>query len=342
MRRYLLAILVVCLVARASSDYVEDYHRSVEIECRNHVSNLSDIVYFHNRCKDYNTTVRLERSPIHKGFGLMAARKLKQGELILSELPALVFTSELYDRLDRDQFERHILENSLIYMPEAELAEFLTLADAWSPESPRIYNIITSNMFNLNDHMAVFVKISRINHSCKPNSYYNFYDGTMNVFAAREIEPNEELTISYLDDFQTKEERQKHLRDNYGFECHCELCSRNTSDSREAEREANRAKLGEMFDTDRSEESPEDNIRYYEFMWDLAKKEGLENDTVIMGEITVNLLDNLLKIPDYQKRYNYNPNQLAVSAFGNLSVPYGRNSVLREYPIFTQTFSYLF
>ena len=286
--------------------------------------------------------MRLQRSPIHKGFGLFAARKLKQGELIMSESPSLVFKSDDYDKLDKQQFERHIVDNYLLYMPEDELAEFLTLADAWSPESPRIYHIITSNMFNLNDHMAVFLKISRINHSCKPNSYYNFYDGTMNVFAARDIEPNEELTITYLDDFQTKEERQKHLKENYGFECHCELCARNTSDSREAEREANRAKLGEMFEYEPSEETPEDNIRYYEFMWDLARKEGLDNDTVIMGEITINLLDNLLKIPDYPKRYNYNPNQLAISALGNLSVPYGRDSVLKEYPIFTETFSYLF
>ena len=132
----------------------------------------------------------------------MAARKLKQGELIMSELPSVIFTSELYDNLDSEQFEREILENALIYMPEFELAEFLTLADAWTPESPRIYNIITSNMFNLNDHMAVFLKISRINHSCKPNSYYNFYDGTMNVFAVRHVplEETEDLLMIDSDD----------------------------------------------------------------------------------------------------------------------------------------------
>ena len=101
----------------------------------------------------------------------------------MSEVPTVMFESEVYEKLNETEFERYIIENSLIYLPRHELVEFLTLADAWTPEAPRIYHIIQSNMFNLDAYLGIFLKTSRINHSCKPNCYYNFYDGVMSIFA---------------------------------------------------------------------------------------------------------------------------------------------------------------
>src|SRR5262245_2034236 len=56
------------------------------------------------------------------------------------------------------------------------------------------------------------------------------------AIAVRDIEPEEELTISYIDASLTRAERQERLAD-WGFECACEQCTMSaieiaTSDAR--------------------------------------------------------------------------------------------------------------
>ncbi len=41
-----------------------------------------------------------------------------------------------------------------------------------------------------------------INHSCDPNADANVVDGTLFIFALREIKPGEEITVDYLNSFE--------------------------------------------------------------------------------------------------------------------------------------------
>lgn len=45
----------------------------------------------------------------------------------------------------------------------------------------------------------VNLTVSRLNHACRPNSEYFFDDRTLSqkVFTARDIDPGEELTVTY-------------------------------------------------------------------------------------------------------------------------------------------------
>ncbi|KAF2367022.1 SET domain [Trinorchestia longiramus] len=70
---------------------------------------------------------------------------------------------------------------------------------------------------------------SRINHSCRPNANVSFPHNChrLQVTALRNIEPGEQLFISYLDECElsrSRHSRQKTLKENYVFTCCCERC----------------------------------------------------------------------------------------------------------------------
>jgi len=73
---------------------------------------------------------------------------------------------------------------------------------------------------------AAYLVASLFNHSCEPNLDVVFprNDATVALRAARDIEPGEQLSISYMDQGQPYAARQRHLRWAYGFACACALC----------------------------------------------------------------------------------------------------------------------
>ncbi|PWV08307.1 hypothetical protein C3747_91g55 [Trypanosoma cruzi] len=67
------------------------------------------------------------------------------------------------------------------------------------------------------------------NHSCEPNLqvvYSESGDETLSVVALRDIEPGEELCISYIDESLSYPERQQELYEHYLFFCQCPKCER--------------------------------------------------------------------------------------------------------------------
>jgi SET domain len=77
--------------------------------------------------------------------------------------------------------------------------------------------------------VAMFSTHACFNHSCRPNaravgSSRDTRGVRMKVVAMRRIEPDEQLTISYIDESLPTSARQKHLQVSYGFVCRCEKC----------------------------------------------------------------------------------------------------------------------
>ena len=82
------------------------------------------------------------------------------------------------------------------------------------------------------DGTAMYSIACKMNHSCHPNVILLYrrrsnigpaYPLTASVVALRNIEPHEELTISYINANASYQQRQKDLQ-NYGFICHCDKC----------------------------------------------------------------------------------------------------------------------
>ncbi|XP_070210003.1 histone-lysine N-trimethyltransferase SMYD5-like isoform X2 [Littorina saxatilis] len=79
------------------------------------------------------------------------------------------------------------------------------------------------------DGSGLFELQSTCNHSCTPNAEINFLHGdhTLTLMALKDIEPDEEICISYLDECsleRSRHSRQNILRENYLFNCSCQLC----------------------------------------------------------------------------------------------------------------------
>ncbi|KAF9463364.1 hypothetical protein BDZ94DRAFT_1361298 [Collybia nuda] len=74
---------------------------------------------------------------------------------------------------------------------------------------------------------AVCPAISRINHSCSPNSEHQWYLESMSyhIRALRTIERGEQIFIPYTTPFQSRRERQAELCSKYNFSCTCPCCS---------------------------------------------------------------------------------------------------------------------
>lgn len=76
---------------------------------------------------------------------------------------------------------------------------------------------------------AVHGAVCMLNHSCEPNAALTQSPlGEMEIRAIRNINPADEITISYvhLPDYPEKGERRKHLLTQYRFLCRCPLCER--------------------------------------------------------------------------------------------------------------------
>ncbi len=73
---------------------------------------------------------------------------------------------------------------------------------------------------------AIYITASLLNHSCDPNLNVGFpyNDGTVVLTAARDVEPGEQLTISYIDRDLPVPARQEQLLFSYGFKCGCDRC----------------------------------------------------------------------------------------------------------------------
>lgn len=87
----------------------------------------------------------------------------------------------------------------------------------------------TAGQFLNNEGSGLYLTQSKINHSCNPNAeiQFPFSNSTVQVVALREIKPEEEICISYLDECQlnrSRHSRQRYLQENYLFLCECDKC----------------------------------------------------------------------------------------------------------------------
>ena len=91
----------------------------------------------------------------------------------------------------------------------------------------KIICILNTNQFGNANDFVVGIKVSRLNHSCIPNSHRYEEEGEMGkskVRATEKILKGQEITIDYaMFSMNNVKERQK-ICHEFGFICTCELC----------------------------------------------------------------------------------------------------------------------
>lgn len=163
-----------------------------------------------------------------KGIGLVTTRPLRNDEAFLSRMPIVMVDDTAFKRLGRARLT-DLLTQAIGDLPETHQAEYLNLTthEEVKTHEERVHEIFMKNDFitpveGIVDFHSVFPQgksshhlgkhvhyaqplissaVSRLNHACRPNSKYTFDASTLSqsVFAAREIETGEELTVTYFE-----------------------------------------------------------------------------------------------------------------------------------------------
>lgn len=75
---------------------------------------------------------------------------------------------------------------------------------------------------------GLFLTFSRMNHSCEPNALWdtdlNGRSGIMSVWAEKDIQPGEEITISYIAVVNKPRDKRRQILRRWGFDCQCTKC----------------------------------------------------------------------------------------------------------------------
>ena len=149
---------------------------------------------------------------------MVARKKLTPGTLIIQESPTItLYLDEAGDlrgnlHSSTGEFECEQLDTKVNQLPPEKKLQFLSLADSFSKHKSKKSNfgIIKTNSFSVGKasetKLVLFPIIARINHSCLPNCHH-YWSNNKNSFlvrAAQEIQPGEEICISYMSPLQVK------------------------------------------------------------------------------------------------------------------------------------------
>uniref|UniRef100_UPI0037E8168A histone-lysine N-methyltransferase SMYD3 n=1 Tax=Semicossyphus pulcher TaxID=241346 RepID=UPI0037E8168A len=117
------------------------------------------------------------------------------------------------------------------------LAQEMTSALPTSCQEPlSLIAKVTCNCFTISDGelqeigVGLYPSLSLLNHDCRPNCVMVFEGTRLRLRAVRDISPEEELTISYIETLLLTEDRQRQLEEQYHFTCHCQRCDSKDKD----------------------------------------------------------------------------------------------------------------
>jgi len=157
-----------------------------------------------------------------RGRGLVAKTNIPRGYRILVETPILVVESTPPPSLEP------IIAAKLKRLSKAEQRQFLSLSNNFPGKYP-FSGIVKTNALPCGSGSStggVYGRASLINHSCVPNAHNNWNadSGQETIHATRPISSGEEITICYSKG-GTSVDRRIELRQAFGFDCDCSLCS---------------------------------------------------------------------------------------------------------------------
>lgn len=193
--------------------------------------------------------------PCKHGLGGFACKSFEEGDLICMEEPlvrwkpnqggacnaqtdrasnldgltsalAALSPSALRDYHSLSSLSPEVIES--ISEPHDEMAAM----SIWMQNSFRIGGP-AHNTGGAGEEQAVFFKLSRLNHCCRPNAEHSWdaASGKQHVRALRKIQYGEQILLSYIGDARSvlqlpRDERQTMLLRAFGFTCMCSRCER--------------------------------------------------------------------------------------------------------------------
>ncbi|KAK3248176.1 hypothetical protein CYMTET_42349 [Cymbomonas tetramitiformis] len=164
-----------------------------------------------------------------RGFGMVANRDIKKGELILEEKPILTLAPI---DVDNNAGEQHVTVAGIMkqynMLSRSDQNKIKQLHSVSEPKT--ILGIIQANSFVrgvISEESVLCIESSRFNHSCRQNVSHGYVaeKDVERIVACRDVKEGEELLTCYAPPFDSYSSRQAVLRCHYGFECDCVVCA---------------------------------------------------------------------------------------------------------------------
>ncbi|KAF5682041.1 SET domain-containing protein [Fusarium circinatum] len=216
-----------------------------------------------------------------RGKGLIALRKITMGTRVLIEKPILQTRNAPPASLEP------IIARDLKSLPKAKQRQFLSLHNNFPGKYP-FSGIMRTNALPCGSGAsvgAVYPTICFINHSCRANAHNSWNEALEQetIHAIRDIEPGEEITISY-DHGGPSSHRKPWLKEKFGFDCDCFVCrlplvELEKSDKRRKQIQQLDQDIGDPF---RMMSSPSASLLDCRSLLQVLKEE-FEEDTSILG-----------------------------------------------------------
>ena len=190
-----------------------------------------------------------------KGLGWIALQDIKAGTLIYEEKPQFTFCGDrnpldvmnsFYAMSENDQkefLELHNIYLDLKSLPDQSQQHYFDWekvtesfvrkrqAEGHVPIDSnlvmKIICILNTNQFGDANDFVVGIKVSRLNHSCIPNSHRDEEagdKGKLKVRATEKILKGQEITITYTEPAMKNVKDRQKICHNFGFICTCKLC----------------------------------------------------------------------------------------------------------------------
>jgi len=158
-----------------------------------------------------------------RGRGLFATKDLPKGTLILLDKPLGFMNTWSQNMTRRD------ISGALATMTAKERETFITLSDYGGFSSDKLVRIFQTNGLGWRGGSCLYLKISLINHSCRPNAIWTG-DEERSIFFVNVtafIPKDAEITVNYAAYTMnyTCSQRRALLKTIWGFTCSCEACS---------------------------------------------------------------------------------------------------------------------
>ena len=167
----------------------------------------------------------IQKSIPEKGQGLVAVRKIPKSSRILSEKPIFTIPSIGYNY----NLSNNLIADKLKQVSKDDQRAFFILHNNFQGCLKPFLGVAKTNTLPLGSEASeggLFLQASRINHACLPNCQHtwNANIGEETIHAIKEIDKDEEITISYCDIGLSKTRRVL-IQSTFGFECTCSLCN---------------------------------------------------------------------------------------------------------------------
>ena len=227
-----------------------------------------------------------------KGIGMIALKRFQVGDLIVRETPLINMPKKVFDNPQMDMIERW-LDRKINSLSSEGRREFYDLSDCRSLDNGNKTTLgifFTNCMTFLDDDTALFPIMARVNHSCTPRAEFvtNRSKSNQDLIAVTDINPGEEITLSYLSSSEEGSEitskRMDYLRRQYAFQCVCQTC-------RNVDQDNVRLKI-------KSLQSKKNQLSVYELEEMIDGLELIGGKRVHLTEVYQELLDKAIKEND--------------------------------------------